>query len=227
MRTVKQKKRFANVVLSRLKKAYLVTGPFTEWRNIFELVIVTVLSAQCTDERVNQISPELFRRYPTACSMAEAELVDIECIIFSTGFYRSKARYLKGIGELLCEKYNGEVPNDFNALLQFPGVSKKSACVILAKGFGNFVGVAVDTHVLRVAPRLGLVQTKSRDFMAMKLEDLYPKKEYLNVNEYLITLGRTVCTPRSPKCSLCVLKDICPSSQGFLSKEYKIPPPVI
>lgn len=219
MQTIEQKKRYGTLLLRRLKKAYPIPGPFTEWRNVFELVIVTVLSAQCTDARVNKVSPELFKRYSTACALAQANVADIKQIIFSTGFYKSKARYLKGIGEMLCSEHNGEVPNDYKALLRLPGVSKKSACIILAKGFQNFVGVAVDTHVLRVAPRLGLAQTKSRDAMALELEKLYPKKEYLHINEYLITLGRAVCVPRVPKCAECVLQDICPSSKKFLSKK--------
>lgn len=202
-------------ILRRLKACYPVTGPFTIWNNVFELVIVTVLSAQCTDERVNMVSPKLFAKYPNARSLAKASIIDIERVIYSTGFYRAKSRNIKRIAQMIVVEYAGEVPGTFEDLIRFPGVSKKSACVILAKGFHVFHGVAVDTHVLRVAPRLGLTKAKSSASMSCDLETLYPSQEYLNVNEYLITHGRAVCKPRIPLCDSCVLRDVCPSAKQF------------
>lgn len=207
-----KKKDRAKEILKRLKKRYPTLGPFAEWKNPLQLVIVTMLSAQCTDERVNQVSKELFVRYRTVRDFADAKVSHLEHIIYSTGYYHSKAQYLKGIGQVLLEKFNGKVPEGFEDLLKLPGISKKSACIIGAKAFGKFYGVAVDTHVARVSPRLGLTKLVSRDMMAQDLERLFLPKEYLKVNEYLIMHGRAVCVPRNPKCEECVLQEICPSS---------------
>ncbi len=208
----------AKEILERLQKQYKKPGPFAEWKNPLQLAVVTMLSAQCTDERVNSVSKELFKKYKNAGDFSSARVSDLENMVYSTGYYRSKARYLKKMGTILVQKFHGEVPEAFEELVQLPGISKKSACIIAAKAFGKFYGVAVDTHVFRVAPRLGLAKTGSRDAMARDLERLFPPKEYLNVNEYLITHGRAICTPRIPKCGECVLQDICPSVQKFLKK---------
>lgn len=206
----------ATEILSRLKNAYPVPGPFTRWRNVLELVIVTVLSAQCTDERVNRISPALFRKYRTAKDFASADTAELEKLVYTTGYYRSKARYLRGIGEILRDKFKGKVSGRFEDLIALPGVSKKSACVILSKGFGINHGVAVDTHVLRVAPRLGLSKGVSGDAVSRDLEKLYPASEFAHVNEYLITHGRAVCKPRTPLCGICVLASLCPTAKKFI-----------
>ena len=200
----------AREILRRLQKTYSEPGPFAQWETPLQLVMVTMLSAQCTDARVNKISKALFARYATARDFAQAKIADLEKQVFSTGYYKSKARYAKGIGEMLEKEYGGTVPEAFHDLVRLPGISKKSACIIGAKAFGKMYGVAVDTHVARVAPRLGLVSAKSRDAMARELETLFLEKEYLQVNEYLITHGRAVCTPKTPKCEECVLSDICP-----------------
>lgn len=197
-------------ILRRLKRTYPKPGPFAEWETPLQLVIVTMLSAQCTDERVNRVSKELFARYTTARDFAEAKVSDLEKMVFSTGYYKSKARYLKGIGEKILRDFGGKIPERFEDLVRLPGISKKSACIIGAKAFGKMYGVAVDTHVARLAPRMGLTKAKSRDVMAKDLEVLFPSEDYLNVNEYLITHGRAVCVPRMPKCEECVLSDICP-----------------
>jgi len=171
-----------------------------------------MLSAQCTDARVNVVTPELFRRYKTAKSYKEANREDLERLVYSTGYYKSKARHLKAMGLLLDEEYGGEVPKAFKDLIRIPGISKKSACIIGAKAFDRFYGVAVDTHVFRVAPRLGWTQERNRDRVALDLEKLFPEKEYLNVNEFLIMLGRDTCIPRNPRCEECILKEECPRS---------------
>ena len=197
-------------ILRRLKKAYPIPGPFVAWSNPLELVVGTVLSAQCTDERVNRVTEKLFKKYRTASDYANANLTELEQDIYQTGFYKSKAKYLKGIGAMLVEKFNGEVPDDFESLLALPGVARKTAHIVMAKAFGKFTGVAVDTHVMRLAPRLGLTKEKEQEKIAKDLEKLFPREEYLHVNEYLITHGRAVCVPRKPKCEECVLRDICP-----------------
>jgi endonuclease-3 len=199
----------AQECLKLLKQHYKKSGPFANWSNVLELVVATMLSAQCTDARVNVVTPELFRRYKTAKSYKEADREDLERLVYSTGYYKSKARHLKAMGALLEKEYGGKVPTAFKDLIRIPGISKKSACIIGAKAFGKYYGVAVDTHVFRVAPRLGWTREKNRDKVALDLEKLFPKKEYLNVNEFLIMLGRDVCIPRIPKCEECVLRKHC------------------
>ncbi len=210
-----QKKERAREILKRLKRIYPVRGPFVVWSNPVELLIGTVLSAQCTDRRVNMVTKTLFKKYKTAKDYADAKISDLQKIIYSTGFYKTKAKYLKGIGQALVERYNGEVPNRFEELLTLPGVARKTANLVMAKAFGMPTGIAVDTHVLRVAPRLGLTKAKNTNAIARDLEGLYAPKDYLAVNEYMIMHGRAICAPRKPKCPSCVLKNICPSARKF------------
>lgn len=200
-------------IMMRLKKAYPVTGPFVDWSTPLELVVGTVLSAQCTDERVNRVTRTLFSKYRTATDYAEARLPVLEQEIYSTGFYRNKARHLKGLGEILVGKFGGEVPETLEDLLLLPGVSNKTAYIVLAKAFGKNVGVPVDTHVFRVAPRLGLSDAKTADRMSRDLGKLVPPKDYLRLNELFITHGRAVCIPRKPRCMECVLRGICPTGK--------------
>lgn len=204
----------AREILQRLKRTYKVRGPFVEWGNPLELLIATVLSAQCTDVRVNRVTKTLFKKYRTARDYARAKLPVLEKEIYSTGFYKTKAKYLKGIGQALEERFGGKVPSRLEDLLTLPGVARKSANLIMAKAFGTPTGVAVDTHVSRVAPRLGLTKGKTPDAMAKDLERLYPPKDFLDVNEYMILHGRATCTPK-PKCPTCVVRDLCPSAKKF------------
>lgn len=210
----------AGEILKRLKKEYPVRGPFVEWSNPLELVIGTVLSAQCTDVRVNAVTKSLFKKYRTAGDYARSDLRTLEKEIYSTGFYRSKAKYLKGIGERLEKDFGGRVPATLEELLTLPGVSHKSAHLVMAKAFGKFTGIAVDTHVSRAAPRLGLTKSKDVKKMAGDLEKLFRAKEYLNVNEFMIMHGRAICKAR-PLCGECVLSDICPSARLLLGSGYK------
>jgi len=211
------KKTRARDALRRLRRAYREPGEFVRWRNPLELVIGTVLSAQCTDKKVNEVTKNLFKKYRTARAYARARLPALEREIHSTGFYRSKARYLKGIGQLLTAEFQGNVPADLLSLLRLPGVSFKSAHLIMAKAFGKPTGIAVDTHVSRVAPRLGLTRQRDTKKMGEELGTLYEPKDYLDVNEYLIMHGRAICKPR-PMCGQCVLRDICPSAKKFLKQ---------
>lgn len=208
-----EKLKNAQEALKRLKKAYQVTGPFVEWSNPLELVVGTALSAQCTDERVNMVTKELFKKYKTARDYADADQGVLEKEIYSTGFYRNKAKNLRGMGKVLVERFGGKVPDTLEGLLALPGVSNKTAYIVLAKVFGRQEGVAVDTHVFRLAPRLGWSDAKTAEKMSLELGELFPKKDYLDMNEYLITHGRAVCSPRNPKCDICVLADICPSTR--------------
>jgi len=213
METFEEKKSRAKEILKRLKKAYPVVGPFVEWSNPLELVVGTMLSAQCTDERVNKTTKVLFKKYLTAEDYADASITALEKEIFSCGFYRNKSKNLKGIGKILVEKFGGAVPGRLEDLLLLPGVSHKTAYIVLAKAFGKNVGLPVDTHVFRLAGRLGWSNSKTPEKMSPELMKFFPAKEYLRVNEYLITHGRAICAPRNPKCSECVLNNICPSAK--------------
>ncbi len=214
--SIEEKKERVRESFRRLKKAYPVVGPFVEWSNPLELVVGTMLSAQCTDERVNKMTKTLFRKYKTAKDYAIAKVSTLEKEIFSCGFYRNKSKNLKGIGKILSEQFGGVVPDRLESLLLLPGVSHKTAYIVLAKAFGKNVGLPVDTHVFRLAGRLGWSGAKTPEKMSVDLMRLFPAKDYLRINEYLITHGRAICVSRSPKCGECVLKDICPSAKKFL-----------
>lgn len=209
-------KQRAQEILQRFKKTYTVRGPFVEWRNPLELLIGTVLSAQTTDKKVNQVTRKLFQKYQTAEDYATADIKTLEQEIYSLGFYRMKAKFLKGIGQKLVEKFHGRVPDQLSDLLSLPGVAKKTAYLVLAKGFGKMVGLAVDTHVARVAPRLGLSHQTHPEKIGMGLEKLYNPSQFLEVNEYFITHGRKICV-RNPKCPICPVRDLCPSAKKFLT----------
>lgn len=202
--------------LRRLRNTYSrAPDTFVKWKNPLELVIATVLSAQCTDKRVNVITKCLFKKYRTASDYAKAVPRVLEGEIYSAGFYKSKARYLKGIGIILQEKFKGRVPRRLEDLLTLPGVSYKSAHLVMAKAFGTITGIAVDTHVKRVAPRLGLTKHRDPNKIANDLEKIYTPKDYLDVNEYFIMHGRAICKPR-PLCETCVVNDICPFGKKVL-----------
>lgn len=215
--SLEEKKSRAKEILKRLKKAYPVVGPFVEWSSPLELVVGTMLSAQCTDERVNKTTKVLFKKYATAKDYADAKISVLEKEIYSCGFYRNKSKNLKGIGKVLSEKFDGVVPDNLDNLLLLPGVSHKTAYIVLSKAFGKNIGVPVDTHVFRLAGRLGLSKAKTPEKMSVELAGIFPAKEYLRINEYLITHGRAICIARSPKCGLCPLRDICLSA-GKLGK---------
>lgn len=209
-------KKRAKKILNILRSVYQrQPDSFVVWSNTLELVIATVLSAQCTDKRVNMVTKELFKKYRTADDYAEASLEDLQEEIGSITFYKSKSKYLKGIGEILVEKYNGEVPQTLKELQELPGVAKKTASLVLAKGFGKLHGVAVDTHVKRVAPQLGLTQHTDPNKISADLEELMDDEDYLDINEFLILHGRAVCKPRKPLCGECPVRDLCPSADTF------------
>ncbi|OGY90130.1 MAG: hypothetical protein A2677_00375 [Candidatus Komeilibacteria bacterium RIFCSPHIGHO2_01_FULL_52_14] len=205
----------AATILRRLRREYPLKGEFVRWSTPLELVIGVVLSAQCTDKKVNEVTRPLFKKYRTARAYARANIRTLEREVHSTGFYRSKARYLKGIGKLLDEKFKGKVPRTLDELLLLPGVSYKSAHLIMAKAFNTPTGIAVDTHVLRVAPRLGLTKHHTPEKIGAELEKLYKSKDFLDVNEHFIMHGRAICKPK-PLCGSCVLQDVCPSAKKFL-----------
>lgn len=200
-------------ILFRLKQEYSPEkGDFILWSTHIELVVGTVLSAQCTDVRVNKVTRELFQKYQTAQDYAAASIAQLEKEIGSVTYFRSKSKYLKRIGEILVEKYDGEIPSTMEELTQLPGVGKKTASLIMAKAFGELEGVAVDTHVRRLSQRLELTTEDDPTKISVDLEKIVDRNDWLNINEYMIVHGRAICTARKPKCGECSLQDICPSA---------------
>ncbi len=202
----------AALYYDRLSAEYPDAHCALDHRNAFELLAATILSAQCTDVRVNMVTPALFARYPTARELADAQQEDVEEIIRSTGFFRSKAKNLIGMARALVEKHDGEVPKSMDELTALPGVGRKTANVILGNAFGMNEGVVVDTHVARLSHRLGLVTGDDPVKIERRLMKLVPRERWTMLSHLLIEHGRRVCIARKPRCGECVLADTCPSS---------------
>lgn len=179
-------------------------------RNAYELLVATILSAQCTDARVNQVTPAFFARFPNAQALAQASQEEVEALIRSTGFYRNKAKALLGMAKALVERHGGEVPRDMEAMVQLPGVGRKTANVVLGTAYGLATGIVVDTHVARVAQRLGLTTEDDPERIEQDLMALFPKDQWVALGHRLVLHGRYVCTARKPACSSCVLAEMCP-----------------
>jgi endonuclease-3 len=199
-------------ILTRLLAAYPDASCALEHRNPFELLCATILSAQCTDARVNLVTPTLFARYPTAESLARAKQSEVEAIIKSTGFFRNKAKSLIGMAQALVADHGGEVPRTMDQLRRLPGVGRKTANVILGNAFGINDGITVDTHVTRLSRLLGLTRHEDPERIEADLMPLFPRDHWALISHLLIFHGRQVCVARRPRCSECVLSDICPSS---------------
>lgn len=176
----------------------------------YELLVATVLSAQCTDERVNMVTPHLFKKYPTPQKMAKAPVEDIENIIRSTGFFKNKAKNLKSCAITLVEKYKGEIPQDLGSLVELAGVGRKTANVVLGNAFGIASGIVVDTHVTRLSNRLGWVKTENVVLIEKELCKHVPQEDWVMLSHYLISHGRAICKARKPDCSHCFLEETCP-----------------
>lgn len=202
----------ATEILARLKKAYPDAHCELDHETPLQLLMATILSAQCTDKRVNMVTPLLFQTFPTAAALADAPQEKLEEIIKSTGFFRNKSKSLIGLGKALVERHNGEVPDTMAALVQLPGVGRKTANVILGNAFRKNEGVVVDTHVGRLSLRLGLTKQTDPVKVEQDLMPLFPRKDWAQLAHVLIFHGRRVCFARSPSCEICVLNDICPSS---------------
>lgn len=181
-----------------------------DYSSPWELLVATVLSAQCTDVRVNKVTPELFARWPRPKDLASAAQEDVETIIRSTGMFRQKASSLRAAAGIVVSEHGGEVPEDLNALVALPGVGRKTAKVVLGEGFGIAAGVTVDTHVRRLARRLGLTRLEDPEKIAAELEAMLPREEWIGFSTRLILHGRRVCSARSPCCDECVLAEVCP-----------------
>lgn len=204
----------ADRVVEELKRAYPEATCALVHDGPFQLLVATILSAQCTDARVNLVTPELFRRFPDAGALAEADRGEVEEVIRSTGFFRAKAKNLQGMAAALQAEYGGEVPRDLDALTALPGVGRKTANVVLGTAFGLATGVVVDTHVKRLAYRLGLTTRKDPVQVERDLMAIVPRDEWVDLSHRLIQLGRRVCLARKPRCSTCPMAAFCPRT-GF------------
>ncbi|MEP0904493.1 endonuclease III [Leptolyngbya subtilissima ST-M1] len=207
------KKQRALEILLRLKRLYPEAPCSLDFANPLQLMIATMLAAQCTDERVNLVTPALFAAYPDVYAFAEADVADLEQLVKSTGFYRNKAKNIRAACQRIITEYNGEVPPRMEDLVTLPGVARKTANVVLAHGFGINAGVTVDTHVKRITNLLGLTKHADPVKIERDLMKLLPQPDWENWSIRLVYHGRAVCNARNPKCGLCELADLCPSAK--------------
>jgi len=198
-------------ILDLLEKEHPDAKIALKFSTPLELLVATILAAQCTDERVNQVTRSLFKKYRSAEDYAKADLSVLEQDVKPTGFYRRKAQRLKEVCQILVEKFNSEVPRTMEELLSLPGVARKTANIVLTNAYGINEGIIVDTHVFRLAKRLGLTKSKTREKVERDLMDIVPKEKWGRFSDLLIFHGRRVCNARKPKCERCVLKGLCPS----------------
>ncbi|MBE9017675.1 endonuclease III [Chroococcidiopsis sp. CCALA 051] len=219
------KKQRALEILVRLKRLYPNAPCTLNYATPVQLLIATILSAQCTDERVNLVTPALFGQFPDAEALAKAEPVEIENLIRSTGFYRNKAKNIQAACRILVAEYGGQVPPSMEQLLRLPGVARKTANVVLAHAFGINAGVTVDTHVKRLSYRLGLTKNTDPIHIERDLIRLLPSDDWENFSIRIIYHGRAICKARNPACQACLLSDLCPSAALPLLDE--IPPSVL
>jgi endonuclease-3 len=209
------KKERTREIIRRLKKAYPDAHCALIHSNAFELLIATILSAQCTDERVNIVTADLFRKYRGPADYLKVPQFELEKDIHSTGFFRNKSKNIQAACKRMIEDFNGQVPQTMDELLTLPGVARKTANVVLGNAFGIASGVVVDTHVARLSQRLGLTTNENAEKIEKDLVDLVPKRDWIVFPHLLITHGRRICQARKPQCPDCVLNDICPSSKAF------------
>ncbi len=204
---------YVTEVIARLRLAHPDAHCALDYDTPLQLLAAVILSAQCTDERVNLTTPALFARYPTAEALAAADPAELEAIVHPTGFYRNKARFLRGAAARLLAEHGGEVPADMDALLSLPGVARKTANVVRGEIYGLADGVTVDTHVKRLSARLGLTAETDPVKVERDLMAVIPRQSWIEIAHLLIWHGRRVCTARKPNCPACPLNDICPSAR--------------
>lgn len=202
-------------IIKRLKKAYPTAHCALNHSNAFELLVATILSAQCTDERVNIVTANLFRKYHGPRDFADASQEELERDIHSTGFFRNKAKNIRAASQRILDEFGGEVPRTMPEILSLAGVARKTANVVLGNAFGITSGVVVDTHVSRLSQRLGLTKEKTPEKIELDLQALVPKKHWIMFSHWLIFHGRQICQARKPKCRQCILADVCPSFRIF------------
>ena len=211
----KDPKNNANEILRILEKEYPNVKIQLNYTTPFELLVATILSSQCTDERVNQVTSKLFLKYKTPQDYLNAPDAELENDIFSTGYYKAKTKKIKETAKMILEDFDGEVPNTMENLIKLPGVGRKTANVILGHIF-NVPAIVVDTHVIRLSNRLGWVNTKNAEKIEKELMNLIPRDKWVIFTHYIINHGRKVCTARNPKCDSCAINHLCPSKSNFL-----------
>ncbi|HMA23335.1 MAG TPA: endonuclease III [Gemmatimonadaceae bacterium] len=202
----------AGEIYDRLAKHYPDAHCALDFKTPFQLLVATILSAQCTDKRVNMVTPALFKRYRTAEALAAANPEELEELIKSTGFFRNKSKSLIGMSAAVAERHGGRIPDELDALVKLPGVGRKTANVLLGNAYDKNEGVVVDTHVGRVSARLGLTKETDPVKIEQDLMRLFPRDRWTMLAHLLIEHGRTICDARRPKCEMCFLNDVCPSS---------------
>ena len=202
-------------IIGLLEKEYPEAKVALNHGNPLEILVATILSAQCTDKKVNEVTTTLFKRYKTAKDYADADLKKLEAEIRSTGFYKQKARYIKKTAQILIEKFNSQVPKTMDELLELSGVARKTANIVLSNAYNIIEGIAVDTHVRRLSQRLGLTKNNDPNKIEKDLMEIVPKNKWKIITDLLIFHGRRICIARKPKCGLCILNKICPSAFTF------------
>jgi endonuclease-3 len=205
-----EKKVRAKVIYRQLSKNYPNVRCELDYKNAFQLLVATVLSAQCTDKRVNQTTPALFKKYPNPQKMAKADLRDIQNLVKSTGFFRAKAKNIKGLSNIIVEQFDGNVPSNLDDLITLPGVGRKTANVVLGHAFG-IPGITVDTHFGRLSRRFGWSEQNNPVKVEFEVGELIPEKAWTNLSQRMIWHGRRVCHSRKPACGACALAKLCPS----------------
>jgi endonuclease-3 len=216
-----EKKQRAGEIIERLKREYPDAHCALEHTNAFELLIATILSAQCTDERVNLVTANLFRKYRLPQDYLDVSQEELERDIHSTGFFRNKAKNIRGACEKILTNFGGELPATMEELLTLNGVARKTANVVLGNAFNIASGVVVDTHVSRLSQRLGLSEQTVPEKIEKDLQQLVPREDWIMFPHWLISHGRKICQARKPKCLECVLADLCPSFEIFTNNIYK------
>jgi endonuclease-3 len=202
-------------IIELLEKEHSDAKIALRYSNPLELLIATILSAQCTDKRVNLVTEKLFKKYKTAEDYANADLKELEEDIRSTGFYRNKAKNIKKCCQIMVEKFNSEVPRTMEEILELSGVARKTANIVLSNAYGVVEGIAVDTHVRRLAQRLGLTKNEDPSKIEEDLMGIVPKKYWMRITDLLIFHGRRACIAKKPKCGICVLNKMCPCAFKF------------
>lgn len=203
-------------ILGILKKTYPKAKIALDFYNPLELLVATILSAQCTDKRVNIVTVSLFKKYKNVKDYANADLKTFEKEIKSSGFYRNKAKNIIRSAQKIMKDFGGKVPDTMEGLLSLPGVARKTANIVLANGYGKIEGIAVDTHVRRLSQRLGFSKNQDPVKIEQDLMDLFPKKDWFCINYVLIEHGRKVCNAKKPLCSECIVANLCPSRKQFI-----------
>jgi len=202
-------------IIRILRRAYPRSRSALEFRTPLQMLVATILSAQCTDERVNRLTPPLFARYKTAAAFASADPREMEAAIRPAGFFRNKARSIIGAGRKIVSDFSGRVPDTMEELLTLPGVARKTANIVLSSAFGKAEGIAVDVHVARLAGRLGLSREKVPEKIERDLLKFVPRRSWLDFNTLLVNHGRAICQARRPRCGECPLRRLCPAAGAF------------